>query len=47
MRDDRNPLLWERWIGGLGKAGVPLSVPGIEPVVQIVRREKDMEIRIV
>ena len=45
--NDRNPLLWKRRIGGLGKSRIPLSVPGIEPVVEVMRCEKNMEIRVV
>jgi len=31
----------------LRKTRIPLRVPGIEPIVQVVRCEEDMEIRVV
>lgn len=37
----------ERRIGGLGETRVPLCIPGIEPMMQVVRREEDVQIRVV
>jgi hypothetical protein len=33
-------------VGSLGKAREPLFIPGIEPVVHVVRGEKNVKIRI-
>ena len=43
----RNPLVRQRGIGRLGKSREPLRVPGIEPVMSVMRRKKDMKIRVV
>ena len=45
-REQRDPLMSQRWIGGLGKAREPLLIPGIEPVMGIMRREKHVKVRI-
>src|SRR5882757_8281082 len=45
--DHRYPLLRQRRISCLRKSGVPLGVPGVEPVVRVMRREKDMKICVV
>ena len=46
-RQRGDPLLRKRRIGGLRKARVPLRIPRIEPVVQVVRGKEDMEVRVV
>jgi len=42
-----DPLVRQRRIRGLGKSGKPFRVPRIKPVMRIVRRKKDVEIRVV
>src|SRR5579862_1864330 len=36
----------QRRICGLRKAGKPFFIPGIEPVMRVVRRKKDMKVRV-
>ena len=47
MGDHGDPLLRKRRIGGLRKTRVPLRIPGIEPMLSVVGRKKDVEVRIV
>ena len=36
MREQGDPLVHERRIGGLRKSGIPLFVPGVEPVLGVM-----------
>jgi hypothetical protein len=47
MREQRNPLVCEWRIRGLRKTGKPLLVPGIEPMLGIVRSEEDVKVGVV
>ena len=47
MREDRDPLLGQGRIRRLLEAGIPLRIPGIEPVLRVVRCKEDVEVRVV
>jgi len=46
IRQQRDPLVSQRWIGRLREAPKPLLVPWIKPMLRIVRSEKHVEVRI-
>ena len=47
VREQGDQLLRQGRVSGLREAGVPLCIPGIEPMVNVVGREENVEIRVV
>src|ERR1700721_4484799 len=43
MRQDGYPLLRQRRVSGLGEACIPLEVPRIEPMMDVMRGEENVK----